>query len=162
MDSLAPTNFFFPTVNSILNGTAGLLLIWGWWAIKQDRRDLHKKVMLAAFGVSAAFLASYLYYHFHYASVRYQGSGWIRPVYFFILITHIILATANLPFILRAVFLALKGRYAEHARLARWVWPVWVYVSITGVLVYFMLYIWIDPSLQQPSLSIPDLIPRGN
>jgi uncharacterized membrane protein YozB (DUF420 family) len=161
MDVAAPTNFVFPTLNALLNATAGILLIWGWWAIKQNDRELHKKVMLAAFGVSAAFLASYLYYHFHYASVRYQGEGWIRSLYFFILISHIILATLNLPFILWALALALKGRYEKHARLARWVWPIWVYVSITGVLVYLMLYIWVDPSLAEPSASIRDLLPQG-
>lgn len=162
MESLAPTNFFFPTLNSILNGTAGILLIWGWWAIKKNDRELHKKVMLAAFAVSATFLGFYLYYHFNYASVKYQGTGWIRPVYFSILISHIILATANLPLILRALWLALKGRYVEHARLARWVWPIWVYVSITGVIVYLMLYIWVDPSLHERSLSIPELLPQGS
>ncbi|MEO5667302.1 MAG: DUF420 domain-containing protein [Bdellovibrionota bacterium] len=169
MESLAPTNFFFPSLNAILNGASGVLLIWGWWAIKRSGRpasprdrELHKKVMLVSFAVSVAFLASYLYYHFNYASVRYQGTPMMRAVYLAVLIPHVLLATLNLPFILRTIYLALKGRYTEHARLARWVWPIWTYVSITGVLVYLMLYIWVDPSIApQPTPSISDLIPKS-
>jgi len=161
MESLDSTKLFFPTLNAILNGIAGVLLIWGWWAIKQERRDLHKKVMLASFAVSTAFLGFYLYYHFNYPSVRYQGSPGMRTIYLLVLIPHIVLATLNLPFILRALYLALKGRYAEHARLARWVWPIWTYVSVSGVLVYLMLYVWADPSAAPHATpSISDLIPK--
>jgi uncharacterized membrane protein YozB (DUF420 family) len=142
MIELGPNqSFFFPTVNSILNGTAGILLLIGLVLILKGKREAHEKVMKAAFGVSAVFLASYLYYHFNYESVKYTGTGGMRTFYFTILISHIILATLNLPFILRIMFLAHKKRFKEHARLARWVWPVWMYVSVTGVLVYLMLYI---------------------
>lgn len=161
MEAAVDTNFVFPTLNAILNGIAGILLVWGWFAIKGKNRQKHKKVMLAAFGVSAAFLASYLYYHFNYSSGKYQGTGWMRSLYFFILIPHVILATLNLPFILRIMQLALTGRYTEHARLARWVWPVWVYVSVTGVLVYLMLYIWVDPALAvEPQTFIMERIQK--
>jgi putative membrane protein len=142
MELTANHNLFFPTLNACLNALAGILLFAGWIFIKKGDRQTHGKIMAAAFGVSAVFLASYLYYHFNYDAVKYQSQGWIRPVYFTILITHIILATLNLPFILRIVFLAYKKRFQEHARMARWVWPVWMYVSITGVLVYMMLYRW--------------------
>jgi uncharacterized membrane protein YozB (DUF420 family) len=143
MMELGPNqSFFFPTLNAILNGTAGILLLIGFVLILKGKRQAHEKVMKAAFGVSAVFLASYLYYHFNYESFRYMGTGWMRTVYFFILISHIVLATLNLPFILRLLYLAHKKRFPEHGRLARWVWPVWMYVSVTGVLVYLMLYIW--------------------
>ena len=96
--------------------------------------------MLAAFACSAIFLACYLYYHYHAGSVRFQKTGPIRTVYFSILLTHTILAVAVLPMILRTLFLAAKGRFEEHRRAARWAFPVWLYVSVTGVTVYWMLY----------------------
>ena len=154
-------NLFFPTLNAVLNGISGLLLVWGWFAIRKPDRELHKKVMLSAFGVSAAFLGFYLYYHFNDPSVRYKGSPTMRSLDVLVLVPHIVLATLNLPFILRTIQLALKGRYQEHARLARWVWPIWTYVSVTGVLVYLMLYVWADPNHAPHSTpSISDLIPK--
>jgi putative membrane protein len=96
--------------------------------------------MLAAFACSAVFLACYLWYHFHVGSVRFQKQGWIRPVYFTILLTHTILAVAVLPVILRSLYLAAKDRFEEHRRWARWAFPIWLYVSVTGVTVYWMLY----------------------
>jgi len=143
MIELGPNqNFFFPTLNSILNGSAGVLLFIGLILILKGKKEAHEKVMKAAFGVSAAFLVSYLYYHYTYESVKYQGTGNIRTFYFIMLTSHIILATLNVPFILRMLYLAHKKRFKEHAKIARWVWPSWMYVSVTGVLVYFMLYIW--------------------
>jgi uncharacterized membrane protein YozB (DUF420 family) len=96
--------------------------------------------MLAAVGVSALFLASYLYYHALHGATPFPGSGWSRPVYFVILISHTILAAVVAPMVLVTVYLALRGRLANHLRLARWTLPIWLYVSITGVLVYLFLY----------------------
>ena len=136
------TNTTLPLINACLNGICFILLIVGFVLIKQRRVTAHRRVMTAAFSVSALFLACYLYYHFNYTSSRFQGVGLIRPLYFAMLISHIILAVVILPFILRMIYLAVKGQYAQHRRLARYVWPVWVYVSATGVLVYLMLYQW--------------------
>jgi putative membrane protein len=131
----------FPAINATLNGLASVLLLLGFVLIKQRRLLAHEKVMKAAFMASAAFLASYLYYHYNFDSYGFGGTGLARPIYFTILITHIILAVAILPFIFRILWLAHKMRQAEHARMARWVWPVWMYVSVTGVVIYFMLYV---------------------
>ena len=96
--------------------------------------------MLSAFGVSTLFLISYLYYHAHVGSVRYTGTGWVRPVYFFILITHVVLAAVIVPLALLTVVRALRGRFEKHRAIARWTLPIWLYVSVTGVVVYLMLY----------------------
>jgi uncharacterized membrane protein YozB (DUF420 family) len=96
--------------------------------------------MIAALFVSMAFLTSYLIYHYYAGSVPYTGQGWMRPVYFFILITHIILAIAIVPLVLRTVFLGLRSRFDSHVAIARWTFPIWMYVSVTGVVVYVMLY----------------------
>lgn len=130
----------FPALNAGLNGTCAVLLLTGWGLIKTGRREAHRWTMVAAFLCSAVFLACYLYYHFHVGSVRFQRTGPIRLVYFTILLTHTILAVAVLPMILRTLFLAVKGRFEEHRRAARWAFPVWLYVSVTGVTVYWMLY----------------------
>ncbi len=130
----------FPALNASLNATTAALLVTGWVLIKKNRREAHRWTMVAAFLCSALFLACYLYYHFHVGSVRFQKTGWIRPVYFTILLTHTILAVLVLPLILRALYLAAKDRFEEHARAARWAFPVWLYVSVTGVTVYWMLY----------------------
>jgi len=135
-------NTTLPLINAILNGCAGLFLLWGFVLVKQRKLEAHKKVMTVAFLVSAAFLANYLYYHFNYDAIRFGGQGPIRTLYFTILITHVILATLMVPFILRILWLSWKGQFARHAKLARWVWPVWMYVSVTGVLIYLMLYQW--------------------
>jgi putative membrane protein len=137
----------FPLINAILNATAAFFLVAGFIAVKQRKLELHKKLMRAAFVFSALFLADYLYYHFNYPSQKFGGQGWIRPLYFTILISHIILAVVILPFILRMVWLATQSRFQEHARIARWIWPLWMYTSVTGVLVYLMLYQWF-PSAQ--------------
>ena len=129
-----------PAVNATLNATAAVLLATGYLLIRSGRREAHRKVMLTAFGVSIAFLICYLVYHAQVGSVRFQKTGFIRPVYFTILISHTVLA-ATVPFL--AIFTlrrALKGQFPRHRRLARWTLPIWLYVSVTGVVVYWMLY----------------------
>lgn len=131
----------FPAINATLNGIAALFLLGGWFAIKiLKRRDLHKYAMISALVCSAAFLSCYVYYHYHTGHTVYQGQGLIRYVYFGILMTHIPLAVLMVPFILAAVWFALRGRYDRHVKIVRYVWPVWMYVSVTGVLIYLMLY----------------------
>lgn len=130
----------FPALNASLNATTALLLVTGWFLIKANRREAHRWTMVAAFLCSAVFLACYLWYHFHVGSVRFQKQGWIRPVYFTILLTHTVLAVLVLPMILRALYLAAKERFEEHRIAARWAFPIWLYVSVTGVTVYWMLY----------------------
>lgn len=131
----------FPALNATLNGIATLFLLGGWVAIKkQKRRDLHKYAMVGALVCSAAFLACYLYYHYHTGHTEYQGQGLIRYVYFFILLTHIPLAALMVPFILAAVWFAFRGKFAAHVKIVRFLWPVWMYVSVTGVLIYVILY----------------------
>lgn len=130
----------FPPLNASLNATCAALLVTGWVLIKTGRREAHRWAMVGAFLCSAVFLACYLWYHFHAGSVRFQKTGPIRTVYFTILLTHTVLATAVLPVILRTLFLAAKGRYEEHRAIARFAFPIWLYVSVTGVTVYWMLY----------------------
>ena len=98
--------------------------------------------MLGAFGASAVFLASYVLYHYHAGSRPFTGQGWIRPVYFFVLVTHVVLAAAILPMALTTIWRAVTGRFDRHVRLARWTLPVWLYVSLTGVLIFWMLHRW--------------------
>jgi putative membrane protein len=129
-----------PTLNAILNSTSTILLLAGYYFIRRRRIEAHRACMIAALVVSVAFLTSYLIYHYHAGSVPFGGQGWIRPVYFFILITHIILAAVILPLVLRTAYLALRSRFESHAAIARWTFPIWLYVSVTGVVVYWMLY----------------------
>jgi len=129
-----------PAVNATLNGTAAILLTWGYNLIRAGRRETHRRVMLTAFCVSVLFLISYLVYHAQVGSVAFQKTGLIRIVYFAILGTHTVLA-ATVPFLaIITLRRALKGRIDAHRRLARWTLPVWLYVSVTGVVVYLMLY----------------------
>jgi len=128
------------TVNAALNATAAVLIGTGFYYIKRKNIPAHKACMVAAMVVSALFLASYLFYHYNVGSVRFTKQGWIRNVYFPLLLTHTVLAAVVLPMVLRTVFLALKGRFRNHVRIARWTFPIWMYVSITGVIVYLMLY----------------------
>jgi putative membrane protein len=131
-----------PAVNASLNGVSALLLGAGWLAIRRGRRDQHKRLMLTAVATSAAFLACYLYYHFQVRLVtRYPGEGLDRTVYLFILITHIALAPLIVPFVAAAVWQAVRGRFDRHVRITRWLWPAWMYVSVTGVAIYVMLYV---------------------
>ncbi|MBN1407393.1 MAG: DUF420 domain-containing protein [Calditrichaceae bacterium] len=128
------------TVNAVLNTISAILLITGYIQIKKQQPAVHKKFMLSAIAVSALFLISYLIYHHYVGSVAYPHYNWTRPVYFLILIPHIILAALMSPFVIITVWLALKKNFEMHRRFARWVFPVWLFVSISGVLVYLMLY----------------------
>jgi len=129
-----------PSVNAALNSLSAVLLATGYCFIKSQRISAHRACMLAAFGCSTLFLISYLVYHYQVGSVPFKGQGWIRPVYFTILLTHTVLAAAVVPLALMTLSRALKGRFPAHRRIARWTFPVWLYVSVTGVVVYVMLY----------------------
>ena len=129
-----------PTVNAALNLVAASLLFAGWRAIRRGDRELHRRLMLAAVGSSALFLVSYLARVALTGTHRFPGDGALRAVYLVVLLTHTVLAAAAAPLVLRTVFLSLKDRLAEHRRLARWTLPIWMYVSVTGVVVYVMLY----------------------
>ena len=132
-----------PALNATLNGISAILLACGYAAIRGGRRELHKKLMLSAFCVSCAFLVSYLIYHYRiHQVVHFQGQGWIRPVYFAILISHTILAVAIVPLIVVTLRRAFLERFDKHRLIARYTLPLWFYVSITGVIVYFMVYKW--------------------
>jgi len=127
-------------LNAVLNSTAALLLVTGFVFIKQKRVAAHSACMIAAFVVSAIFLTSYLVYHYQVGNVRFSGIGWVRPVYFAILIPHVILAGLIVPLALFTGYFALTARFARHRKIARWTWPLWIYVSVTGVVIYVMLY----------------------
>ncbi|HKE09824.1 MAG TPA: DUF420 domain-containing protein [Candidatus Acidoferrum sp.] len=130
-----------PAVNALLNGTSAVLLAYGYAAIRAGKRELHKKLMVTSFFVSCAFLVSYLIYHYRvHQVVLFQGQGWIRPVYFTILISHTILAVVIVPVIIITLRRALRGKFDRHRVIARWTLPLWFYVSVTGVIVYFMVY----------------------
>ena len=129
-----------PALNAVLNFTSAVLLAAGFYFIKKRRIEAHKRCMVAALCVSAAFLTSYLIYHYHVGSVPFEKQGWIRSVYFFILITHVILAIVILPMVLRTAYFGLNAQFEKHVRVARKTFPLWMYVSVTGVIVYLMLY----------------------
>ena len=135
---LTPTEL--PQLNAALNSLSAILLLLGFHSIKAGRIDRHRRYMLGALACSSAFLVSYLTYHWLTGSVPYPRHDWTRSLYFSILIPHIILATLMLPFIARAVWHAWHGRFQQHARITRLIWPVWMFVSISGVVIYFMLY----------------------
>jgi uncharacterized membrane protein YozB (DUF420 family) len=130
----------FPVINATLNGTSAVLLLVGRGLIKRGRMAAHRVVMLTALVTSTLFLTSYLYYHAHVGSVRFQGQGWSRPVYFGILISHTVLAAAIVPLVIITLSRALRGRFDRHRAIARWTFPLWLYVSVTGVVIYLMLY----------------------
>jgi len=131
-----------PTLNASLNTIAGFLLLFGYVAIKQGKKELHKKLMISALGISAAFLTSYLIYHYNVPSKKFPDLGWIKTVYFIILIPHIILAALMVPMILKTFWHAFRGEWEKHKKIAKITFPIWMYVSVTGVLVYLMLYQW--------------------
>jgi putative membrane protein len=131
-----------PAVNALLNGTAAVLLAIGWTCIRRGRIDAHRRCMLAAFTASCLFLVSYVVYHAQAGSRPFTGQGLARSVYFVILVTHVLLAATILPLALVTLRRALGGDYARHRRIARWTFPVWMYVSVTGVVIYLMLYHW--------------------
>ncbi|MCL6481350.1 MAG: DUF420 domain-containing protein [Firmicutes bacterium] len=128
------------SLNALLNGAAFVLLLAGYTQIRRGRVQAHRMCMLSAFGVSTAFLLSYSIYHFRAGSVPFTASGWIRPVYFAILISHIVLAAGIVPLALLTLRRGLRGDYPRHKRLARITLPLWLYVSITGILIYLLLY----------------------
>lgn len=129
-----------PTVNATLNTISAILLTIGYVLIRQRRVEAHKRCMLAAFAVSVLFLISYVIYHANAGSTPFTRQGWIRPVYFTILISHIILAFVIVPLALRTLYLAWRERFEQHRRIAKITLPIWLYVSVTGVLIYLMLY----------------------
>jgi len=129
-----------PLVNALLNSTSAILLVVGHHFMKQRRIEAHRACMIAVFVVSALFLTSYLIYHYQHGSEPFQGQGWIRPVYFSILLTHTVLATAIVPMAIMTLLRGLKRMDELHKKIARWTYPVWLYVSVTGVVIYLMLY----------------------
>ena len=129
-----------PTLNAILNSISAILLTTGYVFIKQKNRTAHRNCMIGAFITSTLFLTSYLIYHFNVGSVKFQGQGAVRTVYFSILLTHTVLAVVIVPMIFVTFARALKGNFSQHRRIARWTLPLWLYVSVTGVIVYLMLY----------------------
>ena len=129
-----------PAVNASLNALSGVLLLVAYAFIRSGHREAHRKVMLAAFASSALFLVCYAVYHAQVGSVPFTRQGVVRPIYFTILITHVALAAVVLPLAIVTLTRGLKGRYRDHRRIARWTFPVWLYVSVTGVLVYVLLY----------------------
>lgn len=129
-----------PAANAMLNGLAAVFLTAGYLVIRRGRRELHKCCMLAALTTSALFLVSYLIYHANTGSQPFPGQGVIRVVYFTILVTHVILAAVILPLALVTAARGLTAQYDRHVRLARWTLPIWLYVSVTGVVIYLMLY----------------------
>ncbi len=132
----------FPVINATLNGASAVLLYVGHGFIKRGKMASHRALMIMALVTSSLFLTSYLYYHAHVGSVRFQGHGWSRPVYFTILISHTILAAVIVPLVIITLNRALRRRFNRHRAIARWTYPLWLYVSVTGVVIYFMLYHW--------------------
>ena len=129
-----------PALNATLNGIAAIFLVAGYVLVRRGRRDLHKRCMLAALATSSLFLVSYVVYHWNAGSRPFTGTGPIRTVYFAILITHVVLAAAILPLALVTTGRGLREQYVKHVRVARWTLPIWLYVSVTGVIIYLMLY----------------------
>lgn len=127
-------------LNATLNGTSAILLACGYRAIRSGKIAVHKKFMLSAFVVSCAFLVSYVVYHYRVGHVGFQGHGWIRPIYFALLLTHTVLAIAIVPMILITLRRAWLERFDRHRIIARWTLPLWFYVSVTGVVIYLMVY----------------------
>ncbi len=135
-----------PTVNATLNGASAVCLSLGFFFIKRKNVPAHKACMAAALVISTLFLASYLYYHAHAGATRFTGTGMARTVYFSILLSHTVLAAVIVPLILVTLYRALRGQFDRHRVWARWTWPLWIYVSITGVMIYWMLYHLYRPS----------------
>jgi len=130
----------FPVINACLNAASAVLLGIGYMLIRGKRIATHRKFMLMAVGTSSLFLLSYLYYHFNVGSVRFQGTGWPRTLYFAILLTHTVLAASLVVLVPVTLIRALRERFDRHRVIARWTLPIWMYVSVTGVVIYLMLY----------------------
>jgi len=131
-----------PASNATFNGLAGVFLAFGYYFISRGNKIAHRNCMIAAVCSSALFLAGYLTYHFTVKGVtHFRDPAWFRPIYLTLLITHLILAIVILPLILITLRFAIKGRFESHRKIARWTWPLWMYVSVTGVMIYYLLYI---------------------
>jgi uncharacterized membrane protein YozB (DUF420 family) len=144
----------FPAINATLNGASAVLIVTGRGLIKRGKIAAHRACMIAAVVASGLFLVCYLYYHAHAGVIHFQGQGLIRPVYFSILITHTILAAVIVPLVIITLARAWRGRFDRHRAIARWTFPVWLYVSITGVVIYFLLY-----RLYAPAPVVTSLLP---
>jgi putative membrane protein len=131
---------FLPHLNAVLNTTSALLLLAGFRFIRLHRVQAHRNCQVTAVVTSTLFLISYLTYHYYHGATRFAGQGFVRPVYFTILITHTILAVVIVPMIILTLYRAARGDFIRHRRIARWTLPLWLYVSVTGVIVYLMLY----------------------
>ena len=134
-----------PALNAALNGVCTILLLTGYVLIRKRKIKQHKLCMIAAFCCSSVFLAFYLYFHAHAGVIRFGGQGWIRPVYFTLLLSHTTLAVVIVPLVLITLTRAFKERFDSHRRIARWTLPLWLYVSVTGVVVYWLLYVAYTP-----------------
>jgi putative membrane protein len=145
-DSSLEQYAFFPALNASLNGTSAVLLLTGRVLIAKKRMLAHRFCMLAAVVASSLFLACYVFFHYKVGNILFLGQGWSRPVYFTILISHVTLAIVIVPLAIITLTRGLNGHYAKHRTIARWTWPLWMYVSVTGVIVYFMLYQWFPHS----------------
>ena len=129
-----------PAVNAFLNGTSAILLTAGYVFIRKNRKIAHRNCMVAAFVTSVLFLTCYLIYHYHAGRTEFRNPQWFRPIYLTILISHTILAVAIVPLVLVTLLRAIKERFESHKKIARWTWPIWMYVSVTGVVIYVLLY----------------------
>src|SRR5215470_11092831 len=129
-----------PTLNAILNATSGILILTGYFFIRRKKVSAHRACMIAAVCTSVLFLISYIVYHYYHGATRFPGTGLARSLYFVILVSHTILAAVIVPFVIVTLTRALRGQFNRHRRIARWTFPMWLYVSITGVVVYLMLY----------------------
>ena len=129
-----------PAVNACFNALSTVLLVAGWCFIRRGRREAHRNCMIGAFVSSTFFLAGYLYYHFHAGTTRFVDPAWFRPIYLTLLLTHTVLAVVIVPLIFTTFVRALRERFDQHRRIARWTLPFWLYVSFTGVLIYLLLY----------------------
>ncbi|MBC3785471.1 DUF420 domain-containing protein [Spirosoma utsteinense] len=130
---------YLPHLNAIINSLTSVLLLLGLFFIKQGNVQAHKRVMLTAFGLGSLFLVCYILYHITHESTPFGGQGWIRPVYYFLLVSHIVLSIVVVWFVLRAVYFALSGQILRHKKTVKYTFPIWLYVSVTGVVVYFLI-----------------------
>ena len=140
-----PALHSLPAINASLNGLSAVLLLLGFIFIRARKISAHRASMLTAFTCSTIFLISYLYFHFHAGVIRFGGQGWIRPVYFTLLTSHTVLAVVIVPLVLITLSRALRERFDLHRAIARWTFPLWLYVSVTGVIVYWLLYVAYTP-----------------
>jgi uncharacterized membrane protein YozB (DUF420 family) len=143
---IAPQYAFYPALIATLNGTSAVLLLIGRSLIMRGKIAAHRACMIAAVVASALFLACYVYFHVHVGDIHFLGGGLWRTIYLLVLIPHVTLAIVIVPMVIITLSRGLRGRYDRHRAIARWTWPLWMYVSVTGVLVYFMLYQWFPHS----------------